>query len=77
MAQTKTSEDDEVRFLGRAEVIAKVGVTFPTLWSWMRQGRFPLSREIGDHRVGWLKQEIDDWILGRPPKQYKPTKRRV
>jgi predicted DNA-binding transcriptional regulator AlpA len=77
MAQTNTTREDEVQFLTRKEVVAKVRVTFPTLWGWMRRGQFPLSRQIGGHRVGWLKQEVDDWMLGRPPQEYKPTKRRA
>jgi hypothetical protein len=31
----------DVRLLSKAKILAITGVTFPTIWSWMRQGKFP------------------------------------
>ena len=36
-----------VRLLDKAQVCAVAGVSFPTIWSWMRQGRFPRARVVG------------------------------
>ena len=31
------------RFLSKTEVCDRVGKTYPTLWMWMREGKFPLA----------------------------------
>jgi predicted DNA-binding transcriptional regulator AlpA len=67
---TKPSETP-VRFLGRKEVENKVGVSYPTIWDWMRKGRFPRSRKIGDQKVSWLESEVDDWMISRPKVRLK------
>jgi prophage regulatory protein len=56
--------------LTRAEVLRRVGVTYPTVWQWMKQGRFPLPREISDHTVRWIEAEIHEWMLERPVRKY-------
>lgn len=42
-----TTSDIAERYLSRAEVLDKTGVTYPTLWQWMREGNFPRARELG------------------------------
>lgn len=60
-----------VRFIFRAEVLERVNVSYVTLWNWMRDGKFPLAREIGPGKIAWLGHEVDNWILSRPPRQFK------
>ena len=59
-----------VRLLSRREVMERVGVSYPTLWSWMRENKFPRSREIGG-KVAWLESEVDKWITDLPVVQLK------
>jgi predicted DNA-binding transcriptional regulator AlpA len=49
------------RLLDKAEVLAITGVTFPTVWSWMRQGTFPRSRVVGGKSM-WLSTDIEAWL---------------
>jgi predicted DNA-binding transcriptional regulator AlpA len=61
----------DVRFLSKQEVLAKVNVSAQTLWSWIKQGRFPAARQYGDGRgrrskIGWLSSEVDAWMLSAP-----------
>jgi predicted DNA-binding transcriptional regulator AlpA len=58
------------RLISKPEVLDRVGVTFPTLWLWMRNGIFPRSRDLGG-KTCWLASEIDAWILSRPVRRYK------
>jgi predicted DNA-binding transcriptional regulator AlpA len=58
------------RLLSREEVLARVGVSYPTLWTWMRAGNFPRARAMGG-RIGWLESEIEEWIVTRPIKRLK------
>jgi prophage regulatory protein len=57
--KTKTSASP--RLLSRRELLAKVPVSYPTIWKWMREGTFPRSRDIGG-KVAWIESEIDAWI---------------
>jgi predicted DNA-binding transcriptional regulator AlpA len=62
------------RFISKKEMLARVGVSYPTLWVWMQrppgQGAFPRSRELGG-KVYWLEAEIEAWILSRPIRRLK------
>ena len=62
---------DEVKIIGKPEVTDKVGVSYQTLWTWMRDDKFPRSRELGGGKVGWILSEVDEWILNRPKVQLK------
>jgi prophage regulatory protein len=66
----------EDRLMNKAEVLEKIGVSFPTLWWWMREGRFPMPIRLGDgprSRVAWHLNEVEAWIADRPRQEYKPA----
>jgi predicted DNA-binding transcriptional regulator AlpA len=66
--------DKPPRLLSKKEVLARIPVTGPTLWNWIRQGKFPCARYIADNKTGWLESEVNDWINARPERAYKsPT----
>jgi prophage regulatory protein len=58
-------------FLSKKKVLEKIPVTAPTLWSWIRQGKFPAPREISPNKVGWIEAEVDAWMQARPLRNYK------
>jgi len=69
--QQQTSDTAKhARFINKSEVLARVGVSYPTLWSWMRSGRFPRSRELGG-KAAWIESEIEQYILSRPVRRLK------
>jgi predicted DNA-binding transcriptional regulator AlpA len=56
-----------VRLLFKWEVLEIVGVSYPTLWLWMREGRFPRPRVVGrggNSKSVWRSDEIDVWLNG-------------
>ena len=59
-------------FLSKKQVLAKVPITGPTLWSWVRAGKFPRPRAISPNKTVWLRDEIDQWMRARPLRNYKP-----
>lgn len=59
-----------IRLLGKAEILAITGVTFPTIWAWMRAGAFPRSRVCGGKSM-WLSSEIDAWLAALPLRKLK------
>lgn len=59
------------RLLDRSEVLKLVPVSYPTLWEWMRTGRFPRALRIGEQKLAWREDEIRDWINSRPRQELK------
>jgi predicted DNA-binding transcriptional regulator AlpA len=63
---------DPVRFLNKAEVVAIVRATYPSIHEWMRRGTFPLPRvlsgQVGSRQtvIAWLEEDIVAWARSRP-----------
>jgi prophage regulatory protein len=57
------------RFLTRREVMDRVGLTYVTIWRWMKDGQFPQARRIGTRRLRWCESDIAAWIASRPVHQ--------
>lgn len=68
--RTPPGKAAEVRLLSKPEVLDRVGVTFPTIWKWMREGKFPRSRELGG-KAAWIESEVEDWIRALPTRRLK------
>jgi prophage regulatory protein len=58
------------RLLDRKELIAKVNLTYPTIWKLMREGLFPHSVAIGGKTL-WHEHEIDEYIARLPRRRLK------
>jgi predicted DNA-binding transcriptional regulator AlpA len=59
-----------VRLIFKRELLQRVGLSFPTIWKMMQQGRFPRARVIGSKSV-WIESEVDDFLAALPLRQYK------
>jgi len=53
------------RLILRNELIDIIGVSYVTIWGWMRAGTFPRGRDIGG-RTAWIESEVAAWIASRP-----------
>jgi prophage regulatory protein len=53
------------RMLRLPTVLERVGVSRSTLWSWVREKRFPPPVRLGPRAVAWKSSAIDAWIEGR------------
>ena len=60
----------DARLVSRDEVLVRTGMSYPTLWAWMREGKFPRSRDVGG-RAMWLASDIEAWIVNRPLRKLK------
>ena len=56
--------------LAKRDVLAITNVTFPTLWAWMRAGKFPRARVVGAKSM-WLSSEIEAWLATLPVRKLK------
>lgn len=43
-------------------VILKTGLSRPSIYRYMKRGRFPPHRRIGPNRVAWVASDILAWI---------------
>lgn len=44
------------------QVINKTGLSRSSIYLRISKGEFPQSVSLGDRAVGWLENEIDEWI---------------
>jgi predicted DNA-binding transcriptional regulator AlpA len=58
------------RLLQKREVLAITGLSYPTIWGWMRLGKFPRSRIVGGKSM-WLASEVQAWVAGLPVRPLK------
>jgi predicted DNA-binding transcriptional regulator AlpA len=66
----KHARAPSVRLLDKAEICAITNVSFPTIWSWMRAGKFPRGKIVGGKSM-WLSNEIDAWLADLPTRPLK------
>jgi predicted DNA-binding transcriptional regulator AlpA len=62
-----------VRLLDKHAIVAITGVTYPTVWTWMREGTFPRSRIVGGKSM-WISSEVDAWLASLPVRALKGDK---
>src|SRR5262245_30463057 len=65
-----SAPEERNKLIDRREVLRRIPVSYPTIWSWMVAGTFPRSRDIGGKSV-WFEHEVDAWITSRPAKVLK------
>ncbi|MBE5158588.1 AlpA family transcriptional regulator [Vibrio parahaemolyticus] len=44
------------------EVIQETGLSRSTIYLRMSKGDFPQSISLGDRAVGWLQEEVNQWL---------------
>ena len=60
-----------LRLLTKPEVLLIAGgVSYPTLWSWMRAGRFARSCVVGGKSM-WRSDEVQLWLDALPVRPLK------
>jgi predicted DNA-binding transcriptional regulator AlpA len=60
------------RLLTKPEVMAITGTSYPTIWDWMRKGKFPRARIVGGKSM-WLLSEVEQWLAALPLRPLKAT----
>ncbi|MGR2691444.1 helix-turn-helix transcriptional regulator [Chromobacterium haemolyticum] len=50
------------RYLRIQEVVARTGLSLPTIYRRIRQGGFPKQVKLGGRASGWLESEVNAWI---------------
>ena len=73
-ATTAAEQRSLDRLILRNELTDIIGVSYVTVWSWMRAGTFPRGRDIGG-RTAWIESEVAAWIASRPIRRLKGDER--
>jgi predicted DNA-binding transcriptional regulator AlpA len=58
------------RLLSKPEVLTIANLSYPTIWTMMRQNKFPRSRIVGGKSM-WLASEVNDWLAALPRRPLK------
>lgn len=48
-----------------AQVAEKTGLSKSTIYLRIQKGTFPKQVKLGERSVGWLQNEVDDWLKSR------------
>lgn len=67
--------DSEIRMVSVKEVMAVTGLSRTTLWRRVRQGTFPIPRQLGPRRFAWLNNELNEFLNDLPPVSYAKVDR--
>jgi predicted DNA-binding transcriptional regulator AlpA len=51
------------RLLGKYEVMTITGRSYPTIWQWMRDDKFPRSLIVGGRSM-WRSTAVEAWLAG-------------
>ena len=54
-----------VRIIRMRELQTIVGLSRPRIYKLQAEGRFPHNIKLGDRAVGWLAQDVYQWIEER------------
>ena len=54
-----------MRVLREKERQRRTGISRMQAWRLEQVGRFPKRIQLGENSVGWISEEVDDWIAQR------------
>ncbi|WP_129972395.1 MULTISPECIES: AlpA family transcriptional regulator [unclassified Pseudomonas] len=54
-----------MRIIRLKDVIDSTGLGRSTVYKYISEGTFPKPVSLGDRCVGWVENEVHDWILAR------------
>lgn len=57
------------KFIRLKEVMNRTGLSKPTIYTYMKKGKFPRSINLYARSTAWLESEIDEWINNKIKKR--------
>ena len=64
----------DLQLLTRQEIMALTGLSYPTIWAWTQDGRFPRALKVGGKNM-WRATEIDAWLASLERRELKRAMR--
>ncbi|WP_281926773.1 helix-turn-helix transcriptional regulator [Roseibium album] len=59
------TRDELVKIVGLPELLDLVPLSRTQIWRLEKQGAFPTRIRIGQRRIGWRADELQDWLEQR------------
>ncbi|WP_332846826.1 AlpA family transcriptional regulator [Pseudomonas lactucae] len=54
-----------MRIIRLKDVIDSTGLGRSTIYKYIAEGAFPKPVSLGERSVGWVEEEVREWILAR------------
>jgi prophage regulatory protein len=64
-ATAGTLRTGTIRLLRLPQVMQQTGLKKTKLYGLQKEGTFPMRIQITSHSVGWIEEEVNEWIAGR------------
>lgn len=49
-------------FLRLPQILSRIPVARSTLWTWVREGRFPKPVKLGPMTTAWREADVNQWV---------------
>ncbi len=72
MQSNDNTPNNNPRVLRFNDIHAITGLSRTSIWRRVRSGDFPQPISLGGSSVGWLSDEVTDWLKSRPRVRYLP-----
>lgn len=59
------TNQEKLSILRRKQVERRTGLSRSTIYLRIQKGDFPKPINLGDRAVGWLENEIEEWLAAR------------
>ncbi len=60
---------NQLEYWRKRQVCHATQLSETTIWRLERAGKFPPRRQLSTNAVGWLRSEVEAWLLSRQPTQ--------
>ena len=71
------SNNSPVRILRSPEVRARTGLSRSSLYNYIQRGLFPAQIKIGRRAVGWMEEDVTQWIINQQSASESKSARRL
>jgi prophage regulatory protein len=61
----KLAEESLTKFHRLPQVIAHLDVSKSSIWSWVRQGKFPRPIKLSENITAWRASEVEEWAQSK------------
>jgi len=59
------TNQEKISILRRKKVEKRTGLSRSTIYLKIQEGSFPKPINLGPRAVGWIENEIDNWLMDR------------
>ena len=66
--------EQKPKVLNQKQLTEITGLSAVTIWRKEKAGEFPVRRQLGSRRVGWLTREVDEWLEATPKSEITSPK---